>query len=72
MKNAQQYLDEAEAAKPSPYDYGDFEQSQALAAVQAALDDSARYKNLLIKAIRNSSTPPQAPDLCTCSRTPGN
>ena len=65
MKSAQQYLDEAVAAKPSPYDYGDFEEAQALAAVQAALNDSAaeaaereRYKNFLALAIINSQ--PQA------------
>lgn len=65
MKNAQEYLDLAVAAKPSLYDYGDFEESQALAAVQAALDDAAaeaasreRYKDFLALAIINSQ--PQA------------
>ena len=59
MKSAQQYLDEAVAAKPSPYDYGDFEEAQALAAVQAALNDAEKYRALLLRSIRNStpSTP---------------
>ena len=64
MKSAQQYLDEAVAAKPSPYDYGDFEEAQALAAVQAALNDAAaeaasreRYKDFLAMALVNNNAP---------------
>ena len=71
MRSAQEYLDAAVAAKPSPYDYGDFEESQALAAVQAALDDAEKYKSLLLRSIRNSSPQAKAPALCNCSMTTG-
>lgn len=61
MKNPEQYA--AEAIASTPAEYGTL--PVIIAAVEAALADSAKYKDLLLKAIRNSTSP--TPQSCTPS-----
>ena len=65
VKSATEYADAAD--KGHAYEPGCVTFDEAVAAVQAALDDAENYRNLLNRAIRHSTPPP-----CTCSKTIGN
>jgi hypothetical protein len=61
MREPQEYIEAAWQEYPEDWPQGGITHipiAQATRAIEAALADAERYKDLLLRAIRNNSTPP--------------